>query len=96
MAGIWEVFDYPCGQRMKPILETELDRLRGMGEVVCSEEAAQKLKEMGPATIDRKLQHQKEVTGLAGVRSGKRPAHHLKQKIAVRLTEWDTSEVGNV
>jgi len=97
LVRVWEMFDYPCGQRLKSVLETELERLRIMGEVVCSDEVVHKLGVMSPATIDRKLRRQKDMTGFGGVRgSSGRPSHHLKHKIAVRLTEWDTSEVGNV
>ena len=28
LATVWEIFDCPCGQSLKPILEVELDRLR--------------------------------------------------------------------
>lgn len=96
LAHIWEVFDYPCGQRLKPILETEVERLRHLGEIDCSDEVARKLREISAATIDRKLRHQKEVSGYRQLKKGSRPGSALKQKIAIRLTEWDTSEVGNV
>jgi hypothetical protein len=25
---LWKIFDYPCGQRLRPLMETELERLR--------------------------------------------------------------------
>jgi len=28
LAKVWEIFDYPCGQRLKPLLEGEVNRLR--------------------------------------------------------------------
>jgi len=34
----WEIFDYPCGQRLKPILRKEVQRLRQLGELRCSDE----------------------------------------------------------
>ena len=94
LSRAWEVFDYPCGQRLKPLLEAEVDRLRELGELQCSEEAALKLKLMSSATIDRKLKHQREVLHLLRSKGGVRPSSALKQKIAIRLTEWDTREVG--
>jgi hypothetical protein len=33
----WEIFDYPCGQRLKPILRQEVKRLRQLGELRCSD-----------------------------------------------------------
>jgi hypothetical protein len=56
LAKVWGIFDYPCGQRLKPILELELERSRG----------------------------------------GPKPGSLLKQKIPIRLTQWDTSQVGYV
>ncbi len=28
LAEVWEIFDYPCGQRLAPLLKTEVPRLR--------------------------------------------------------------------
>ena len=60
LAKTWQIFDYTCGQRLKPLLEREVDRLRELGEIGISDEVALKLKMMSPATIDRKLKHQRE------------------------------------
>lgn len=61
LASIWKIFDYPCGQRLEPLLKTEIERLRRLKEINCSDETAKKLKQMGSATIDRRLRHEKEV-----------------------------------
>jgi hypothetical protein len=94
LAEIWEIFDYPCGQRLKPLLETEIERLTELGEIEASEEVMLKLKAMSPATIDRKLKHQREYLHLSRSKRGPRPGYLLKQKIPIRLTQWDTSVVG--
>lgn len=92
----WEVFDHPCGQRLKPLLSEEVHRLRELGELICSDEVAQKLKRISARTIDEKLRHQKELEGL------KRKYHHknhplLYQKIPVKLSwEHDRTKLGNV
>ncbi|MFP3974806.1 MAG: hypothetical protein ACLFVK_01105 [Dehalococcoidia bacterium] len=99
LAEAWSArggFDCPCGQRLKPALETEIERLRELGEIHCSDETVQKLKEISPATIDRKLRREKEVKHLEKRKGHPKPGSQLKQKIAIRLTDWDTSEVGNV
>src|SRR5512136_2306760 len=70
LARIWEIFDCPCGQRLKPLLEAEVDRLRELGEVEMSDEVALKLKMISPATIDRKLKHKREVLHLLRFRKG--------------------------
>ena len=93
---MWEVFDYPCGQRLETSIKNELDRLRAIKEVDCSDIVAGKLKEMGSATIDRLLRHEKEVERM------KRKYHHkrhplLYQKIPVKVfEEQDRSVLGNM
>ena len=96
LAKVWGIFDYPCGQRLKPLLEIEVDRLRKIGEIEISDEVASKLKTMSSATIDRKLKHQREYLHLSRSKGISRPGYLLKQKIPIRLTSWDTSQVGYV
>ncbi len=93
LARIWEIFDYPCGQRLKPL---ELDRLRRLGELKASDEVTEKLKRISSATIDRKLKHQRGLLHLSRSKARPKPGSLLKQKIPIRLTEWDTSQLGYV
>lgn len=81
LAKIWEIFDYPCGQRLKPLLETEIERLREFGKVEITDEVALKLKTMSPATIDRKLKHEREFLHLLRAKGGPKAGYLLKQKI---------------
>lgn len=96
LAKIWAIFDYPCGQRLKPLLETEVERLRGFGEIAIDDEVAVKLKVISPATIDRKLKREREYLQLLRAKGGPKPGYLLKQKIPIRLTAWDTSQVGYI
>ena len=61
MARLWEIFDQPCGQRLEPMLKTEIGRLRRLGELICSDETKNKLKTIAISTVDKKLEHEKEV-----------------------------------
>jgi len=61
LVSMWRIFDYPCGQRLATLLKDETDRMRRLGEIVCSNEVAKKLKKITSATIDRKLEHEREV-----------------------------------
>ncbi len=96
LVQIWRIFDYPCGQRLKPLIKDEIERLRKLEEINCSNETTEKLKKISSATIDRKLSHQKEVERI------KRKYHKkihplLYQKIPVKLSdEWDRSQLGNI
>lgn len=90
---LWRIFDFPCGQRLKPCIEAELERLRNLGEVSISDQVAAQLKEISSATIDRRLkvprkgEHNRRFCAT-------RPGSLLKAKIPIRLTEWNTSEIG--
>ncbi len=61
LAKIWKIFDCACGQRLKPLLRDETERLRRQREIVCSNQAAEQLKKIGIATIDRRLKREKEI-----------------------------------
>jgi hypothetical protein len=93
---VWEIFDYPCGQRLTPVLRTELARLRKAGELGCSEEVAAKLMRISPKSVDRLLAREKQVRQLRRNRS---PRMHrlLYQRVPVKVAaDWDTNEVGNL
>jgi len=57
---IWKIFDGPCGQRLQPLLEREVGRLRALGELKVSGETYEKLLSIGSATIDRLLGAKRE------------------------------------
>lgn len=61
LVRLWTIFDYPCGQRLAPLLKDESTKLRALGEISCSQETLFKLQRITPSTIDKKLTHEKEV-----------------------------------
>lgn len=61
LSKLWKIFDYPCGQRLMPMIKDEAAKLRALGEIACSEETLLKLQQITPSTIDLKLAHEKEV-----------------------------------
>ena len=94
LAKVWDIFDYPCGQRLAPLLKSEVSRLRQLEEIFIPNEVADKLGRISPATIDRKLKHQREVLHLKRNRTKPKPSSLLYKRIPIKLTEWDTSKVG--
>ena len=90
------MFDHPCGQRLEPLLKVEVQRLRKLGELNCSDEVAEKLLIISPRTIDEKLKDHKERQLLK--RKYHRKKHPLLyQKIPVKLSdEWNRDELGNI
>ncbi len=96
LVKVWEIFDYPCGQRLASALQQQVERLCQAGELRCSAEVAELLGRVSPKSIDRLLARERRVLGL---RQNRNPAVHplLYQKIPVKVaSEWDTQEIGNV
>jgi len=95
LAKIWEIFDCPCGQRLAPLLRTEVDRLRQLEEIVIPNEVAEKLKKISPRSIDRVLTHQRQVLHLNRKYHRKRNPL-IYQRIPVKAGGWDRSLPGQL
>lgn len=96
LVTLWDIFDSPCGQRLKPLIRDELARLRNLSEILVSDEQAQKLLKMCPRTIDTLLTHEKEVRLLKEKYKTKRNPL-LYQQIPTKMSdEWDREIVGQI
>ncbi len=94
LVEIWKIFDCPCGQRLEEILDTETENLRRWKEIVCSDEVADKLKRMKSATIDRRLDHEKEILKLKGKYQKK--SSFLLSSIPIKTSaDFNRNIVGN-
>jgi len=81
---------------MVAVLRGELDRLRKLGELRCSDAVAGQLKEISASTIDRLLGREKRVRQLRRHRNPN-VQRLIYQKVPVKVAaDWDTSEIGNV
>ncbi len=95
LAKLWDIFDEPWGQRLAPLLKTEVDRLRQQEEIFICNEVAEKLKRISPRTIDRALRRQKEALHLnRKYRQKRNPL--IYQKIPVKAGGWDRSVPGQL
>lgn len=91
-----KIFSWPCGQRLKPLLETEVDRLRKLKELDCSDNVAEKLKKIAPCTIDEKLKREKQMLHHKR-RYNKASNPLLYQNIPVKLSfEQNKTVLGNL
>ena len=96
LAKIWELFDFPCGQRLAAVLREQVDKLRASGDLKCSAKVAELLRQMSPKTIDRLLAREREVRSL---KQHRRPPVHplLYQRVPTKTAaEWDQQQVGNL
>ena len=93
LGTLWEIFDRPCGQRLKPLVEEEVGRLRALGELKVDEKTARQLRRVSPATIDRLLTA-KKTEWIAQRRYRRAGGNLIAKKIPLKMTDWDLSQVG--
>jgi len=91
---IWELLEYPCGVRLAPNLISTLESMERCGEISVSDEIKQKLKIITAKTLDRRLKRAREIKKLNRNRGTTRHGTLLKSSIPIRITDWDTNEVG--
>lgn len=90
---IWTIFDYPCGQRLQPMLEEYISILEKFKELIIPQHVKEKLLRIASATIDRRLekfrtlQHKK-------VFSTTKPGSLLKNQIPIKTSSWDETRLG--
>jgi len=96
LVNLWDIFDQPCGQRLKPLINDELPRLRNFGEILVSGEQAEKLIKMCPKTIDSLLVHEKE-TRLLKEKYSQKKTTLLYQQIPTKMSDgWDRNLIGQI
>lgn len=96
LVQVWDIFEQPCGQRLNVVLREQVERLRKLGELRCSDEVAEQLRTISASTIDRLLRREKRIRML---RRNRNPnvQRLIYQKVPVKVaSEWDTSEIGNL
>lgn len=91
---IWELLEFPCGQRLKPALIPMLDSLARCNELKVSAEIRNKLEKISSKTLDRRLARERRIRRLKRNRGTTRHGSLLKSSIPIRITNWDTSKVG--
>lgn len=97
LVDIWNIFDRPCGQRMKPVIDSELNKLIELKEIQCGEKTKEKLQKITSATIDRKLKHEKEVLKLNLKYSTKKKDLVLLNQVPVKTSvDLDRKIIGNI
>ena len=91
---IWELLEYPCGQRLQPMLAPMADSLIRCNELKISDDIKCRLETISAKTLDRRLKRERTIRRLNRNRGTTRHGSLLKSSIPIRITNWDTNEVG--
>lgn len=90
---IWEIMDYPCGARLKPVLSEMVEKLVAFKELTISEEMKQKLMNVSRSTIDEKLKRSR-IEIRRRIQGTTKPGSLLKNQIPIRTSSWEESRPG--
>jgi len=91
---VWETLNYPCGVRLQPNLLSILEPMIRFKEIKVSDSVLSQLKTISASTIDRRLGKERTIRKLNRHRGTTKHGSLLKSSIPLRLTDWDTNEVG--
>jgi hypothetical protein len=80
---VWAFFWYKCGKILAPLMRQQMEYIVQWPAFRITEETAEKLKTISPATIDRYLKKDKDVLRLKG-KSLTKPLDSLKSRIPIR------------
>lgn len=93
LSRIWEILDYPCGQRLQPVLGEMIAVLGRHGELDLSQETAAKLQAISSDTIDKRLKPYRTKLRRK-LNAGTKPGSLIKKQIPIRTVSWDEARVG--
>jgi len=85
---IWKILDYPCGQRLAPMLSEMVRVLERCKEVLFPKEVKEKLQKISSSTVDRLLSPEKRKIRRK-LHGTTKPGSLLKKHIPVVLSRWD-------
>ncbi len=91
---LWELLDHPCGTRLKPQLVPLAETLGRMKELSVTEEEKILLTKISAKTLDRRLKREREMRHLKKNRGMTRHGSLVKSAIPIRITDWNTKEIG--
>lgn len=90
---IWEILDYPCGQRLKPMLPEMVIVLKRCNELIVPMDVAQKFQRIAASTIDEKLKRYRAMIRRR-FNSTTKPGSLLKSHIPIRTSSWQEARPG--
>lgn len=91
---IWELLDYPCGARLKPMLPEIYATLVRNKEIIFNQKISCQLSLISARTLDRRLEKVRKEKNLKRNRGTTRHGSLLKSQIPIRITNWDTDKIG--
>lgn len=90
---VWEALDFPCAERLHPVLLSTAELLAKHGELTLAPEVREQLPQISRATLARRLKHLRSPKCNRTL-PGKRRNTGLKAEIPVETYSWNESRPG--
>lgn len=92
---LWELLEYPCGKRLAPVLLSTAEAMERSKEIEPLTDIVKKqLSSISAHTLDNRLFKERQVRRLKRNRGTTRHGSLLKSSVPIRITNWDTAEIG--
>lgn len=91
---IWKLLEHPCGVRLKSVLVSTAKAMMRFGELSVNDDDLILMENISARTLDRRLEKTRVELKLNRNRGTTRHGSLLKSSIPIRLTNWDTAELG--
>ena len=93
LTKVWKIFDYPCGQRLAPMLPEYISVLERFKELIFPDSVKEKLLKVKSSTIDRRLKKFRTLRHKK-VFSTTKPGSMLKKNIPIKTSSWNEARLG--
>ncbi|MGD0153712.1 MAG: transposase, partial [Thermacetogeniaceae bacterium] len=90
---VWEALDFPCAERLHPVLLSTAELLSTHGEISLTPEIRRQLSQISRATLARRLQRLRSPKRNRTL-PGRRPNNGVRAEIPVECYAWDETRPG--
>ncbi|WP_201024897.1 DDE-type integrase/transposase/recombinase [Ferroacidibacillus organovorans] len=90
---VWEALDYPCAERLHPMLVGTANLLARHGELHLTPTIVEQLEQISRATLARRITKWVQ-PGAKHIPADKRPSAHLRSEVPIERYDWDEDKPG--
>lgn len=90
---VWEALDYPCAERLQPVLLPTAEILAAHGELYLTPEIRRQLAEISRATLARRMAKWQSPKG-KGTIPHQKPGSRLRSEVPIDRYSWDEDRPG--
>jgi len=90
---VWEALDYPCAERLHPVLVSTAERLAAHGEITLTPQVRAQLGRISRATLARRIARWPSPKARRAL-PRRRPSSALLKKIPIDRYDWDEKRAG--